>query len=193
MRVIGGTARGRLLCAPRNLRVRPTSDRVKEALFSILTSRLGNFAGLRVLDIFAGTGNLGLEALSRGAALAIFIDNHHESIEIIRKNLTQFGFADQSRIIAQDALNALMLLAKKEKPFQLIFIDPPYSAGLTEQILNHLGSSGLVDKDTLVVAEFSVRESIPSSFGKLQESDRRVYGDTALSLLETTDRGILCP
>jgi 16S rRNA (guanine(966)-N(2))-methyltransferase RsmD len=193
MRVIGGIARGRLLSTPRNLRVRPTSDRVKEALFSILTSRLGNLAGVRVLDIFAGTGSLGIEALSRGAALATFVDNHHESVEIIKKNLTLLGFSDQARIVTLDALTALILLTKKEKPFQLIFLDPPYSAGLTEKVLDHLGSSALVDQDTLVVAEFSVKESIPSSFGKLHESDRRVYGDTALSILETTDRGIVCP
>jgi len=193
MRVIAGEARGRNLIAPKSLRVRPTADRVKEALFSMLASRLGEFEGMRVLDIFAGTGNLGIEALSRGAAYAVFIDSHRESAEIIRKNLALTRYTDKAKVVVQDAAGALRLLARGEAPFHLVLLDPPYHEGHTENVLEILASSPLIDQGTTVVAEFSAKEDIPRSFGKLQETERRIYGDTALSFLTMTDRSEQCP
>ena len=122
MRVIAGSARGRKLSAPKSMRVRPTADRVKESLFSMLLSRLGEFEGMRVLDIFAGTGNLGIEALSRGASYAVFIDSHPESAEIIRKNLELTQFSDCAKVVLQDAAAALKWLARGEAPFHLVLI-----------------------------------------------------------------------
>lgn len=193
MRVIAGDARGRRLVVPKDRRVRPTADRVKEALFSILTSRLGEFADMRVLDIFAGTGNLGIEALSRGAARAVFVDAHRDSAEMIRKNLEITGFTDRARVMVQDAGVALKLLARDEAPFHLVFLDAPYHEGQTERTLAALAESPLIDQGTTVVAEFSSKEQIPALFGNLQETVRRIYGDTAISLLTITDRGEKCP
>jgi 16S rRNA (guanine966-N2)-methyltransferase len=193
MRVIAGSARGRKLSAPKSMRVRPTADRVKESLFSILLSRLGEFDGMRVLDIFAGTGNLGIEALSRGAAYAVFIDSHPESAETIRKNLEITRFSDCSKIVLQEAAAALKWLARGEAPFHLIILDPPYHEGHTPRLLELLADSPLVDAGTTVVAEFSSKEEIPRSFGRLRETERRTYGDSALSFLTISDRGEQCP
>ena len=193
MRVIAGDARGRQLLAPKSLRVRPTADRVKEALFSMLVSRLGEFEGMRVLDIFAGTGNLGIEALSRGASYAVFVDSHRESAEVIRKNLELTRYSDQAKVVLQEAAAALKWLARGEAPFHLIFLDPPYQEGHTERILEILSDSPLLDGGTTVVAEFSAKEKIPRSFGRLEETERRVYGDTAVSFLTLSDRGEQCP
>jgi 16S rRNA (guanine966-N2)-methyltransferase len=193
MRVIAGEARGRNLVAPKSMRVRPTADRVKEALFSMLISRLGELDGMRVLDVFAGTGNLGIEALSRGADCAVFVDSHRESAETIRKNLEITGFADRARVVVQEAAGALKRLERGESPFHLIFLDPPYHQGHTESVLEILSGSALVDQGTTIVAEFSSKEKIPSSFGRLRETERRVYGDTAIALLTIADRGEQCP
>lgn len=180
MRVISGTARGRRLAAPRGDRVRPTADRVKEALFSILSSHLGGFAGAQVLDIFAGSGNLGIEALSRGCSEAVFIDNHRDSAAIIRRNLAQLGFADCSRIVVKEAIAALQSLEGNHPPFQLVFLDPPYRLGLAERVLRHLAQSPLVTDASVVVAECAADEELPADFGLLREFDRRNYGDTTL-------------
>ncbi|HBG07278.1 MAG: 16S rRNA (guanine(966)-N(2))-methyltransferase RsmD [Geobacteraceae bacterium GWC2_58_44] len=193
MRVIAGDARGRQLIAPKSLRVRPTADRVKEALFSMLLSRLGEFTGMRVLDIFAGTGNLGIEALSRGAGYAVFVDSHHESADAIRRNLDITRYSEQAKVVVQDAAAALKWLARGEAPFHLVFLDPPYHEGHTERLLELLSASPLIDEGTTIVAEFSSKEAIPRSFGRLQENERRVYGDTALSFLTISDRGEQCP
>ena len=193
MRVIAGEARGRRLVAPKSMRVRPTADRVKEAMFNMLVSRLGEFTDMRVLDLFAGTGNLGIEALSRGACYAVFVDAHRDSAEMIRKNLEVTRLTDKAKVVVQDAAGALKWLARVETPFHLVFIDPPYHEGLTEMILGMLSASPLVDQGTTVVAEFSSKEPIPSSFGHLHENERRVYGDTALSFLTLADRGEKCP
>jgi len=193
MRVIAGDARGRQLVAPKSMRVRPTADRVKEALFSMLLSRLGEFTGMRVLDIFAGTGNLGIEALSRGASYAVFVDSHRESAEVIRKNLEITRYCDKAKVVMQDAAAALKLLARSEPAFHLVFLDPPYHEGHTGRVLDLLSSSPLIDQGTTIVAEFSSKEEIPRSFGSLRETERRVYGDTALSFLTISDRGELCP
>jgi 16S rRNA (guanine966-N2)-methyltransferase len=193
MRVIAGDARGRKLVAPKSQRVRPTADRVKEALFSMLVSRLGEFTGMRVLDIFAGTGNLGIEALSRGAAYAVFVDSHRDSADTIRKNLEITRFSEQAKVVVQDATSAIKSLSRGEAPFHLVFLDPPYHEGHTQSTLEALAASPLIDPGTTVVAEFSSKEDIPRSFGRLQETERRIYGDTALSFLTISDRGEMCP
>ena len=189
MRIISGSAKGRKLFSPKNMRVRPTADRVKEALFNILASLIGDFNGVQVLDIFAGTGNLGIETLSRGGSRAVFIDNHRESAAIIRKNLVMLGLEHKSDILVQEALIALKWLEKQGETFHLVFLDPPYQAGLTEKTLAHLATSGLIADESIIVAEFATQEAIPTSFGQLQEFDRRVYGDTALAFLSLSHRG----
>jgi 16S rRNA (guanine(966)-N(2))-methyltransferase RsmD len=166
------------------MRVRPTADRVKEALFSILTSLVGDFSGLRVIDIFAGSGSLGIEALSRGCAQVVFIDSHRESVAAIRENLHDLGFLPQSRIMAKEAVSALTTLEETEQPFGLVFLDPPYREGLAVKILERLALSPLVADETIVIAEFARDEDIPTSYGRLAEFDRRAYGDTALAFFQ---------
>jgi 16S rRNA (guanine(966)-N(2))-methyltransferase RsmD len=165
--------------------VRPTADRVKESLFSILQALPISFAGCRVLDVFAGTGNLGLEALSRGAAFAVFVDSHKESVALVEKNLRMLGFGDRGRVLEREALSALRSLEKREEPFQLVFIDPPYRQGLAEKVLGFLATSALIDSRSLIVVESASRELLPTEFGPLREFDRRVYGDTAVSFFRT--------
>jgi len=166
--------------------IRPTADRVKESLFNILVVILGGFDRCRVLDIFAGTGNLGIEDLSRGAAQAVFIDNHKESVTLVLKNLRLLGFEERSRIIEKEAIPALHFLEKREDPFQLVFIDPPYRQGLAEKVLEFLASSNLIDEYSLVIVETSSNELLPTAFDNLREFDRRVYGDTAIAFFRRT-------
>lgn len=189
MRVIGGDARGRRLHTPRGLSVRPTSDKVKESLFNILAGTLGPLDGCRILDIFAGTGNLGIEALSRGAQQAVFIDSSRNSTSIVAKNLSLTGFMDRSRVILKDFHQALGALESEGGVFQLVFLDPPYQKGLVEKCLDFLQQSSIIDEDSVVVAEFSSRENIADCHGRLRQIDNRVYGDTALAFFTLTRKG----
>jgi 16S rRNA (guanine(966)-N(2))-methyltransferase RsmD len=189
MRVIGGTARGRRLLAPRGLDTRPTSDKVKEALFSILAGMLGPFDGSAVLDIFAGTGSLGIEAVSRGADRAVFIDAGREAAAVITKNLETTGFADRGRVFVQDFRAAITRLERAGEKFQIAFLDPPYGKGLLAKGLEQLGESTLLDEGAVVVAELSSREEIETAFGSLRQCDRRVYGDTALTFFTMIRKG----
>jgi 16S rRNA (guanine(966)-N(2))-methyltransferase RsmD len=186
LRIVSGSARGRRLFSPKDARVRPTADRVKESLFNILQALPIRFTGCRVLDIFAGTGNLGLEALSRGAAFAVFIDSHKESAALVEKNLRLLGFSDRGRVLEREALSALRSLERREEPFQIVFIDPPYRQGLAEKVLGVLATSPLIDACSLIVVEFSSREVLPSEFGVLRMFDRRVYGDTAIAFFRAS-------
>ncbi|WP_243371723.1 16S rRNA (guanine(966)-N(2))-methyltransferase RsmD [Geotalea sp. SG265] len=181
MRIISGSAKGRKLVAPKGMRVRPTADRVKEALFNIIANLYNDLSEVWTLDIFAGTGSVGMEMLSRGGAYTVFIDNHRQSAAMIAKNLEMLGFAPRSRIVIEEALVALPLLEKKGERFGLVFLDPPYDKGLTEKVLDYLSHSSILTDDGIVVAEFSAKEDIPAGFGPLQQFDRRVYGDTVLA------------
>jgi 16S rRNA (guanine(966)-N(2))-methyltransferase RsmD len=186
VRVIAGTARGRRLATPKGSRVRPTADRVKEALFNILASTTGGLGGYRVLDLCAGTGNLGIEALSRGAAAAVFVDSSRESAAVIRKNLELTGFADRSRVLVQDALTALRVMEGSEQPFDLVFLDPPYEQEILPPLLVRLGGSPLLVETATVVVEFSARETVDERYGRLARTDRRTYGDTVLAFFTAT-------
>jgi len=188
LRVISGSARGRRLLSPKNYRIRPTADRVKESLFNILSVLMGSFAECRVLDIFAGTGNLGIEALSRGAAQAVFVDSHKESAALVATNLRLLGFTERGRVLESEALSALRSLEKREATFSLVFIDPPYRQGLAEKVLEYLAASALIDDNSLAVAELSSGEVLPTAFGALREFDRRVYGDTAIAFFRLTGK-----
>jgi len=180
LRIISGSARGRRLLSPKNSLIRPTADRVKESLFNILNVLIAGYDSCRALDIFAGTGNLGIEALSRGAAYAFFIDSHKESVSLVIKNLRMLGFTDRGRVIESEALSALRSLGKREAHFQLVFVDPPYRQGLSEKVLEFLASSNLIDEYSLVIVETSSNELLQTAFDNLREFDRRVYGDTAI-------------
>ncbi len=181
MRIIAGTARGRRLFSPvggiRNQLIRPTSDRAREALFSIIGSQV---QGAVVLDLFAGTGALGLEALSRGAASVVFVDNNRNALALINKNSESCGFSGMSRIVKRDISKSLSFL-KKYAPghgFSLIFLDPPYGKGLCEKVLVGLGKSELIGHNGMVVAEDTPSAKMPAAAGLLSLKDFRNYGDT---------------
>ncbi|MEI6209823.1 MAG: 16S rRNA (guanine(966)-N(2))-methyltransferase RsmD [Desulfuromonadales bacterium] len=187
MRVIAGFCRGMRLNSPSGNSTRPTSDRVKEALFGIIASRF-SFDGVRVLDICAGTGSLGIEAMSRGAASCSFVENDRKALAALEKNIFDMRIKNRSEIIDMDAIRALSLCARRARKFDLVLFDPPYDSDLYLSVPEALCSLGLLSSRALFVAECSIRNSVPDSFGPLTKSDRRAYGDTALEFftLEVT-------
>jgi len=177
MRVIAGVAKGRKLYTPKGISVRPTSDRVKEAMFNIIGPKV---IDTKVLDVFAGTGNLGIEALSRGASEAIFIDSKAEAIELIKKNLEITGLKSKAVVIRADVEKGLKNLIKDKQKFNLIFLDPPY--GISVSFLNailFMLSSYLLDADGLLVLERPAKAN-PITVEGLEIESIRIYGDTAL-------------
>src|SRR6476659_2443146 len=146
MRIVGGRLRGRGLAAPKSQSIRPTADRLRESLFNILTHAYGDpIAGARVLDLFAGTGALGLEALSRGAAFALFVDDGAEARALLRQNVEALGVAAASRIFRRDATK--LGPAHPVEPFSLVFLDPPYGKGLAEKALVSAWDGGWLSPD----------------------------------------------
>lgn len=178
MRVIAGIAGGLKLTTPAGDTTRPTADRVKEALFSILESA-DAVSNARVLDLFAGSGALGIEALSRGAAHVTLVDTSRPALEALRKNLLHTKFTDQATVINRDALHALEGLVHQQARFELILLDPPYHRGLLAKVLERLAD--VLAPAGLVVVEAAAREALPQQVGACLCTDRRVYGDTALA------------
>lgn len=181
MRVIGGSARGRRLKVPKGHGVRPTAARVKEALFDILPL---DFSDMHVLDLFAGSGNVSIEALSRGAAKAILIDESSRSAAAIRDNLLRLEFNDRAQIWTTPALRALRKLAQSGERFDLIFVDPPYDKALVDVSLKTIARFELVSTGGRVVVEHSAREGVKSRYDNLVLHDQRRYGDTLLSFFK---------
>lgn len=184
MRIVGGTLRGRPLAAPRSDSIRPTSDRTREAVFNIIAHRWPQrLDGARVLDLFAGTGALGLEALSRGAAQALFIEESAEGRGLIRTNVEEFGLQGVARIFRRDAtkLGEPGTIA----PFDLVFADPPYGKGLAEQALQSALAGGWLTPDALVIVEEAVASPFLPPQG-LALVERRDWGDTGVTFCTRT-------
>jgi 16S rRNA (guanine966-N2)-methyltransferase len=174
MRIIAGAFKGRRL-APVKGRIRPTAAKVREAIFNILGSAV---AAARVLDLFAGTGALGIEALSRGAAAAVFVEEHPEALKVLRRNLADLGLEEITTIWALPVAVALKKLAGRGERFGLAFLDPPYGGGDATAALSALGSLSLLLPGAMVVVEHSRRESLPEVCGALTRLEVRRYGDT---------------
>jgi len=187
MRVIAGAFRGKKLLSPQGTVTRPTSDRVKEALFSILASRL-DFAAIRLLDICAGTGSLGIEALSRGASSCCFVESDRSVISILNKNLIDTCGKDNSEILNMDAVDAIKRCAARGSQFDLAFFDPPYSSDLYQTVPDFIASSALLAPGSILVIECSVRNRLLASYGCLKRFDRREYGETALELFTMEEK-----
>ena len=179
MRVIAGTSRGRRLALFVGRDVRPTPDRVREALFSILQSKMGGFAELRVLDLFAGSGALAIEALSRGATSACLVEKALASAKIIRENLDYCQFSSQARVIVRDAFQALP--GFESNSFDLVFLDPPYNQDFVHPALIEIDKLNLLSKDGIICAETGSNEVLPESVGQLQRIDQRRYGSIMIS------------
>ncbi len=178
--MISGTCKGRRLFAVKGLDLRPTSDRVKEAIFDILQDRCRD---QRVLDLFAGTGALGVEALSRGARGAVFIEKNPRSLATLRKNITLCGLSEQAEILPLDVFIGLRTLEARGEGFGLVFLDPPYGQGLADRALERLTESSMISTETIVVAEHSAKEE-PRSFAPLRRVDFRRYGNTRVSFYQ---------
>lgn len=170
MRVITGSARGRRLAAPEGRDVRPTADKVKEALFSIIQFEI---QGRRVLDMFAGSGQLGIEALSRGAERAVFIDSNKKAVEIIKKNIEITGFKDKSTLING---NAVLEIKNTDEIFDIIFLDPPYNQGLLQTVLPVAAKKTAAGG--IVICESAEKEELPEKVGKLVLTRIYKYGKT---------------
>lgn len=153
MRVIAGSARRIQLMAPKGQNTRPTTDRIKETLFNMLQSEL---ADARFLDLFSGSGAIGIEAVSRGAGEAVLVENERSALEAIEENLSRTRLTDQCRVMAMDYLGALKVLAGRKEAFDIIFMDPPYNMGLEEKALEYLKDSPLLKEGALVVFEASL-------------------------------------
>lgn len=181
MRIIGGTDRGRRLTAPRGLRTRPTAERVREALFDILGSRV---AGAHVLDLFAGTGAVGLEALSRGARRAVFVERDREALRALRANLAVLGISrEQARVVAGDVLAVLPALAASEAAFDVVFLDPPYANAPTPRVLEALAAGPLLRPGTEVIVQHFAKTALPSVPGLVGGGRARRFGETTLTFL----------
>ena len=181
MRVVGGRLRGRNLAAPKSQAIRPTSDRLRESLFNILAHAYGDpLPGARVLDLFAGTGALAIEALSRGAAFALLIDDGAEARALIRQNVDALGLGAVTRVFRRDATKLGM--AHPVEPFGLVFLDPPYRKGLAAPALASLRDGGWLAPQALAVVE----EAAEAGFAppeRFVELERRTYDDTVMAFV----------
>lgn len=179
MRIVGGRFGGRRLAGPKSDKVRPTSDRTRESLFNILSGRI-DLAGKRVIDLFAGTGALGLEALSRGAAYALFVDDSAEGRALLRTNIEQLGLQGCTRIFRRDATR--LGPCGNMPSYDIAFLDPPYGRELGTRALAALREGNWLAEDATVVLEESA-VAMPDAVAGYEMLDRRVFGDTAITIL----------
>lgn len=177
VRVISGSARGLKLNTPGDDRVRPTTDRVKESMFNIVQDWVYDS---QVLDLFAGSGALGIEALSRGASQAVFCDNSLDSIKIIKSNIEKARVVDRSQIVSGDFKRCLRDMEAKNQSFDMIFVDPPYYKGLFEEVLDTIRACKILKKDGIVIVEHDAKRSIGQVEG-LEVYKEKKYGITMLT------------
>jgi 16S rRNA (guanine966-N2)-methyltransferase len=178
VRIVAGTARGRPLLGPKGQGIRPTADRVRETLFNILGQWTSD---LRVLDLYAGTGALGLEAVSRGAAQAVLVDRDREAVGLCRANAQGLGLADRVEVRQAPVERAAAELGRAGRVFDLIFADPPYAATAVETVLGLVTTHALLADGGTLVVEHDLKEVAPESFGGLTRVDQRRFGGTQVS------------
>ena len=181
MRIVGGRLGGRTVVSPKSQAIRPTSDRLRESLFNILMHAYGDpISGARALDLFAGTGALGIEALSRGAAFALFVDDGAEARALLRENVVSLGLGGTSKVFRRDATK--LGPAYPVEPFSLAFLDPPYGQKLAENALTSAHEGAWFTPDALVVVEEAVKSAFAAPEG-FTELERRRYDDTEFVVL----------
>lgn len=184
MRIISGKLKGRVLKGFDGPHIRPTTDRVKESLFNILQ---GHLQGARVLDLFSGTGNLSFEAYSRGASYVESVEKHPASLKIIRENMKSLGILEGIRVIKQDVFDYLKIA--KGEPFDLIFIDPPFTEQLADRVMGAISQTDLFSEETIIAIESAKKEYIGEVYGRLRAIDTRHFGDKILTLFATVKDG----
>jgi 16S rRNA (guanine(966)-N(2))-methyltransferase RsmD len=183
MRVIAGIAKGKRLKAPKG-NIRPLSDQAKEALFNILQNKV---ADSYFLDLFAGTGSVGIEALSRGAKLSFFVEFNKKHVQVVRENLADCGFSDRAEVYALDVLRALKILKRKGAKFDIIFIGAPYDSPVLEKVLLELGEAESLKKSGIVIAEHRKQHKLQDEYGNLKMFREAKYGETVLTFYEDRD------
>ena len=181
MRIIAGEWRGRKLVAPKGEVTRPTADRTRETLFNMLASRVGSFEGLAVADLFAGSGALGLEALSRGAASCLFAESDGAALDAIRANISGLGARDRTEVRA----GSVMALGAAKAPYDLILLDPPYGTGAAAVACDRLLRLGWIGAGTWIAAETGAKETV--AVERLESNAERKVGKAKLSLLRLAD------
>jgi 16S rRNA (guanine966-N2)-methyltransferase len=181
MRIISGRLKGRPLSAPKGRSLRPTADQVKETLFNMIGSHVQQAT---VLDLFAGTGNVGIEALSRGAALAVFVEKNSRHAQILSRNIAACDIEAESTVYRGDANKILTTLHKKQMRFDLVFLDPPYDRNLVKPALDHLHMTNAVQSGAHIVVEHSLDEPLPDDLDCFRMEDQRKYGKSLVSFFE---------
>lgn len=189
MRIIAGRWKGTKLMAPVGQKTRPTSDRVKESIFSILGYRIQE---ARVLDLCAGTGSLGLEALSRGAYYAVFIEKNDKAWDVVRENCHKVHADSDVRVVRGDVLRYIADWDPMQGTFSLIFFDPPYRSGLYQPVLEAIDKSALLRKGGTVVVEYDIDMALEDAYETLALADTRRYGDTQISFFIRQKEGAPC-
>ena len=180
MRVVSGSARGTVLTAPDGMQTRPTADRAKEALFSMLMQEV---AGCRFLDLFSGSGAIGIEALSRGAAHACFVDNATAAVDVIRRNLEKTKLVSRAEVVRADAMSAVRQLSQRGAVFDIVFLDPPYERGLAKTAAEIVLAEGLLAKGGLLVVEQGANEA-PLALANTLIWKQKRYGAAAITVYE---------
>jgi 16S rRNA (guanine966-N2)-methyltransferase len=181
MRVTGGIGRGRRLKVPSGSRVRPTSDKVKQALFNILGDRV---EGSYFLDLYAGAGGIGIEALSRGAARVLFVDASRDSLDVVKQNIEQMGFGDNAEVMLSTAES---FLRKRTGHYDIVFLDPPYAEEL-QPLLELIAGAGILKDESVVIAEHFKKQPSPEQAGGLTLYRLAKYGDTVLAFYKQEGR-----
>lgn len=179
MRVVSGSCKGRMLKSVAGKQTRPTTDKVKEAIFNIIGPY---FAGGTALDLFAGSGALGIEALSRGVERVLFVDRDMKAFQTVKENVNRCGLEEKTEIYRNDAVRALKAIVKREIYFDYIFIDPPYKKQKIIQLLEIIDEETLLNDDGVIVCEHEASIQLPSQIGDLHCIRHEVYGITAISL-----------
>jgi len=181
MRIIGGEYKSRLITMPKGIRIRPTQDKVREAIFNILS----DVTGKNVLELFAGSGAFGIEAISRGAGSVTFVDNNFRCVRTIKSNLELLG-VDKTKyaIVKANAISALSCLARNKEKFDIIFLDPPYYEEMAKNCLINIDSYDIVSPVGLIIAEHFKKDALDAELERFLFLKERCYGDTAISIFE---------
>ncbi len=179
MRILAGELRGQPISFKAGPHLRPTTDKVRQAIFNMLR---GQVEGKRVLDLFSGTGALGLEALSLGALHVTFVETDRHQAKIIEENLVRLGVRQRSDVVKGAVEEVLARLSHKPQAYHIVFLDPPYEKGLGSATLELLSDSSLIEKNTLILMECSKREEVLSFVGRLKNLKSKVYGDTQIAV-----------
>jgi 16S rRNA (guanine966-N2)-methyltransferase len=184
MRIITGIAKGRKIIAPEGMDTRPTSDRVKESVFNIISKKI---YGARVLDVFSGTGNLGLEAISRGADWCTFVEKNKITYKILLQNINNLGFKEKCDTYNRDAFDVLEMLGKNSGKYDIIFLDPPYSNGLVEKAIIEINAKGFMSDEGIIMSEYDENDVIPENLNGIKIYRTEKYGRTKISFWAKED------